>query len=154
MSYCWTMSLNRSTTPSGSRGTRTHKRVLLAACFQAVSGYSSSPSSSLSVGGEPCFQPDDFHKLLVAGVGIEPTPPGSEPSIATSSDHLAIKRETLTQYVRQSSGSRVRTRVARAKGRQPTVSRSPIKSALRESNPPVQLGRLMPLPIGQGHVSH
>ena len=27
-----------------------------------------------------------------------------------------------------------------------------VKSALRESNPPVQLGRLAPLPLGQGHV--
>ena len=27
-----------------------------------------------------------------------------------------------------------------------------MKSALRESNPPVQLGRLAPLPLGQGHV--
>ena len=25
------------------------------------------------------------------------------------------------------------------------------ESALRESNPPVQLGRLVPLPLGQGH---
>lgn len=32
------------------------------------------------------------------------------------------------------------------------MSTDPIKSALRESNPPVQLGKLMPLPIGQGHV--
>jgi hypothetical protein len=39
------------------------------------------------------------------------------------------------------------------KARQPTVSRSPIdESALRESNPPNQLGRLEPLPLGQGHV--
>ena len=38
------------------------------------------------------------------------------------------------------------------KARQPTVSRSPtVRSALRESNPPGQLGRLAPLPLGQGH---
>ncbi len=45
-----------------------------------------------------------------------------------------------------SSGRRGRTSVAWFKARGPTASRSPItfQSALRESNPPVQLGRLMP----------
>ena len=55
-----------------------------------------------------------------AGVGIEPTPPGSEPGIATSSDYPAMCSLT--------------------------------KNAMRESNPPVQLGRLTPLPIGQWHM--
>ena len=40
----------------GSRGTRTHKRLLAATCFQ----------------DRLLIQPDDFRK--VAGVGIEPTP--------------------------------------------------------------------------------
>ncbi len=45
-----------------------------------------------------------------------------------------------------SSGRRNRTFVAWFKARRPTADRSPIRfqSALRESNPPVQLGRLMP----------
>ena len=52
-----------------------------------------------------------------AGVGIEPTPPGSKPGITTSSDYPAI-----------------------------------FKSALRESNPPRQVGSLEPLPLGQEHL--
>ena len=56
----------------------------------------------------------------------------------------------------RSSGRRGRTSVSWVKARRPTASRSPItsstRSALRESNPPSQLGRLGPLPIGQGHV--
>ena len=63
-----------SSPASGSRGTRTHKRDVPAACFQ----------------DRFLIQPDDFRKLSVAGVGIEPTPPGSEPSIATSSDYPAM----------------------------------------------------------------
>src|SRR5208282_391341 len=44
------------------------------------------------------------------------------------------------------SGRRGRTFVFWFKARRPTADRSPIafQSALRESNPPVQLGRLMP----------
>ena len=51
-----------------------------------------------------------------------------------------------------SSGRRGRTSVAWFKARGPTASRSPIRfqSALRESNPPRQLGRLEPKPFGQG----
>src|SRR5579862_9336582 len=45
---------------SGSRGTRTHKRVSPATCFQ----------------DRFLIRPDDFRK--VAGAGIEPAPPGSE----------------------------------------------------------------------------
>ena len=62
-----------SSPASGSRGTRTHKRDVPAACFQ----------------DRFLIRPDDFRNLQVAGVGIEPTPPGSEPSIATSSDYPA-----------------------------------------------------------------
>src|SRR5882672_5421959 len=51
-------------------------------------------------------------------------------------------------------GRRSRTFVSWFKARQHAVSPSPItKSVLRESNPPRQLGRLAPLPLGQGHVS-
>jgi hypothetical protein len=55
------------------------------------------PSSSLSLGGKPCFQSDDFRNLQAAGVGIEPTPPGSEPSIATSSDYPAMVVRQVTR---------------------------------------------------------
>ena len=51
------------------------------------------------------------------------------------------------------SGRGNRTPIAWFKARKRTVSPSPLmQSALRESNPPVQLGRLVPEPIGQGHV--
>ena len=54
-----------------------------------------------------------------------------------------------------SSGRRSRTSVSWFKARRPTASRSPsivFQSALWESNPPRQLGRLAPLPLGQGHA--
>ena len=74
-----------SSSPSGSRGTRTHKRVFLAACFQ----------------DRFLIRPDDFRSLRVAGVGIEPTPPGSEPSIATSSDYpaMVVRQMTRSQLI-------------------------------------------------------
>lgn len=59
MSSCWTMSPSCLSSPSGSRGTRTHKRAAPAACFQ----------------DRFLIRPDDF-RGQVAGVGIEP---GTEP---------------------------------------------------------------------------
>jgi hypothetical protein len=73
--------------PSGSRGTRTHKRDVPAACFQ----------------DRFLIQSDDFRKQQVAGVGIEPTPPGSEPSIATSSDYPATSVCRMTRCSTNSS---------------------------------------------------
>ena len=68
---------------------------------------------------------------------------------ATTPDHLV----SLTQFLRKGSGSRYRTRVSWFKARRPTISRSPIgRSAMRESNPPRQVGSLAPLPLGQGHT--
>lgn len=61
------------------------------------------PSSSLSLGGTPCFRPGDFRDLQGAGVGIEPTPPGSEPSIATSSDYPAMTMRRMTRSRLRSS---------------------------------------------------
>lgn len=89
MSSCWTMSPSYLSSPSGSRGTRTHKRAATAACFQ----------------DRFLIRPDDFRNRQVAGVGIEPTPPGSEPSIATSSDNPAMDVRRRTQL----SGQRSRT---------------------------------------------
>ena len=54
------MSPNRSSVSSGSRGTRTHKRVVPAACFQ----------------DRFLIRPDDFREFQIAGAGIEP---GTEP---------------------------------------------------------------------------
>ena len=53
-----------------------------------------------------------------------------------------------------SSGRRGRTFVAWFRARKPTTSRSPIvfQSALWELNPPRQLGRLEPQPLGQGRT--
>ena len=89
-----------------------------------------------------------------AGVGIEPTPPGSEPGIATSSDYPAmcsgcVRRPEMSlslSFVAPLQPSDLRCRVV-------TTFRTSEKNAMRESNPPVQLGRLTPLPIGQWHVS-
>src|SRR4030042_3819650 len=55
-SSCWTM-----TPKSGSRGTRTHKRLLAATCFQ----------------DRLLIRPDDF-RIQTAGAGIEPTRRRSE----------------------------------------------------------------------------
>ncbi len=99
MSSCWTMSPNRSSVASGSRGTRTHKRDAPAACFQ----------------DRFLIQPDDF-RIQVAGVGIEPTPPGSEPSVTASSNYPARRSRAKGQESRAGqevhiiiSGSRLST---------------------------------------------
>ena len=68
---------------------------------------------------------------------------GSKPRISTSRNYPAMRRGT--------GGTRTHARVLNKHllCRRATV---PVKSALWESNPPVQLGRLTPLPIGQGHM--
>ena len=75
--------------PSGSRGTRTHKRDVPAACFQ----------------DRFLIQSDDFRDFQIAGVGIEPTPPGSEPSATTSSSYPAMNVLRMTR--RSSRSSRI-----------------------------------------------
>jgi hypothetical protein len=126
--------------PSGSRGTRTHKRVVPAACFQ----------------DRFLIQSDDFRDFQIAGVGIEPTPPGSEPSIATSSDYPAMTVSTDTINLERFANCEGRNRtcelVVQSHGFLPAETTSQWESALRESNPPVQGGSLAPLPLGQGHV--
>jgi hypothetical protein len=67
-SSCWTM----SPFVSGSRGTRTHKRVSPATCFQ----------------DRLLIRPDDF--LELRGLESNQRPPGSEPGVATSSNHPAV----------------------------------------------------------------
>lgn len=106
-----------------------------------------------------CFQdrflirPDDFRAFNQApGVGIEPTASWFR---ARRHYQQQLPRNTSwTPLVRKGSGRGSRTPIAWFKARKRTVGPSPlVQSALRESNPPVQLGRLVPEPIGQGHVS-
>ena len=121
---------------SGSRGTRTHNGKA-AACFQ----------------DRFLIRPDDFRAFNQApGVGIEPTASWFR---ARRHYQQQLPRNTSwTPLVRKGSGRGNRTPIAWFKARRRTISPSPlVQSALRESNPPVQLGRLVPEPIGQGHVS-
>jgi hypothetical protein len=87
MSSCWTMSPMVWFASSGSRGTRTLKRVALAACFQ----------------DRFLNHSDDFRNRQAAGVGIEPTPPGSEPSVTASSNYPAMNARRMTRCPSRSS---------------------------------------------------
>ena len=89
-----------SSVVSGSRGTRTHKRLSAATCFR----------------DRLLILPDDFRDRELRGQDSNLRTRDSKSRISTDRNYPA----------------------------------SP--SALRELNPPVQLGRLVPLPIGQGHV--
>ena len=109
-----------------------------------------------------CFQdrflirPDAF-RLQAAGAGIEPTLRRSERPVLPLDDPASFASPRHACPL-ESSGRRCRTSASWFNARWPPVSRSPIlkcrKSALWESNPPRQLGRLEPLPLGQGHVSN
>lgn len=134
--------------------------------------------------------------IPIAGAGIEPAPPGSEPSVTASSNYPAdvLREESPESRVRfaqilnpcpwplasdsnlRGQESNLRTRRSKRRistsrnypaskegrvGLEPThwcltgtcsAAELPTQSALRESNPPVQLGRLAPLPLGQGHM--
>src|SRR6185369_9761669 len=110
---------------SGSRGTRTHNGIT-APVFET--GSSSGRMTSV---------------YQVAGAGIEPTPERSERPVLPLDDPASITK------VR---GAGLEPASPLFKARQPAVSRSPnAQSALRESNPPRQVGSLTPLPLGQGH---
>ena len=93
---------------SGSRGTRTHKRVSPATCFQ----------------DRLLIRPDDFLKLR--GLESNQRPSGSEPDVATSSNHPAVLSTIRASRSPKGSGRRDRTFTDCFKGRRPTVSRSPI----------------------------
>jgi hypothetical protein len=121
-------------------------------------------SNPQSAAADTCFQdrlliqPDDFQvcdSSKFRGLESNQRPLGSEPSVTTSSNCPGAKSIFKTNGGPSSSGRRGRTFVSWFKARQPTASRSPItftQSALRESNPPFQFGRLTPLPLGQGHI--
>lgn len=91
-----------------------------------------------------------------AEAGIEPTRRRSEHLILPLDDS-AVSMHRASRPTVSNSGRRTRTFTTCFKGRRPTVSRPPIldsgpRSALRESNPPCQIGSLGPSPLGQGHV--
>ena len=90
----------------------------------------------------------------IAGVGIEPTiswvrarccyqqqPPRS----VVSKQRLAFRKKVRGEGFEPSSP-------ASKAGSLPLADPRSLQNALWELNPPVQLGRLAPLPLGQGHV--
>ena len=84
------------------------------------------------------------------GAGIEPTPPGSKPGIATNRNCPGVRGEGIEPPSPASeAGSR-----PLADPRVFLISSSPLQSALRELNSPHLLGRQVPLPLGQEHVVH
>ena len=127
---------------SGSRGTRTHN------------GFHSSPV---------------FNRCSTTAARAFSLNAGRRPGLASSrvtSNSCGGRNRTCRLVVQSNGFLPTETTPHRAKGRaglEPTqwcltgtcsATELPtqIKSALRESNPPVQLGRLAPLPLGQGHV--
>ncbi len=76
----------------------------------------------------------------------------SHPTVRRPRIGLLIETLLVSSQVR---GGGIEPPSPGSKPGRPTTSRSPIialQSALRESNPPRQLGRLAPLPLGQGHI--
>ena len=108
---------------SGSRGTRTHNGVT-APVFKT--GSSSGRMTSV---------------YQVAGAGIEPTPERSERPVLPLDDPASLSKVRGAGLEPASPGSKP--------GSLPLAD--PRISALRESNPPCQVGSLAPLPLGQGH---
>jgi hypothetical protein len=110
---------------SGSRGTRTHNGVT-APVFET--GSSSGRMTSV---------------YQVAGAGIEPTSGRSECPVLPLDDPASITKVRGAGLEPASPGSKP--------GSLPLADPRSNQSALRELNPPRQLGRLAPLPLGQGH---
>ena len=126
VSSCWTM----SPFAGGSRGTRTHKSHARPTVFKT--GSSSGRMTSVRSCGS-------WNRTNIK------TFRASRPTVRRSRNMLF------------SSGGRNRTYDSWFKVRQHYHQRRPrnglhFKSALRELNPPRQLGRLAPLPLGQGHT--
>ena len=86
MSSCWTMSPNVRRQRAEAVGLEPTSGMFPPPVFKT--GSSSSRMTSVN---------------NAAGVGIEPTPPGSEPSIATSSDYPAISICRMTRCSTNSS---------------------------------------------------
>lgn len=90
----------------------------------------------------------------IAGVGIEPTPSWfrarrcyqqQPPRSVVSHQRLSFRKKVRGEGFEPPSP-------ASKTGSLPLADPRSLKNALRESNPPVQLGRLAPLLLGQGHV--
>ena len=126
-----------SSSRSGRRGTRTPKRLAPPPVFKTGS----------SSGRMPSVSPNKLR-----GLESNQRPPGSEPGVTTNSNYPGSSRHTISKEAR---GEGVEPPSPGSKpGGLPLTDPRSRKSALRESNPPRQLGRLEPLPLGQGHVSN
>ena len=88
------------------------------------------------------IRPDDF-RFQVAGAGIEPTSGRSECPVLPLDDPAVTTKVRGAGLEPASPGSKP--------GSLPLADPRTNQSALWESNPPRQLGRLAPLPLGQGH---
>ena len=141
-SSCWTMSPFRKAEAVGLEPT---SGAEAATCFQ----------------DRLLIRPDDFRCTTLSkfrGLESNQRPPGSEPGVTTSSNCpgsvLSIKTRRAFAKVR-GEGFEPPLPGSKPGGlplADPRVMFQHAQSALRESNPPGQLGRLAPLPLGQGHV--
>lgn len=119
----------------GSRGTRTHNG-LTRACFQ----------------DRALIRSDDF-RLQVAGAGIEPTSGRSEgPVLPVRRPRISCAFWTIAKCERFGKKELNPHPLLQRQVAYHLADPRKNESALRESNPPFQLGRLAPLPLGQGHI--
>ena len=118
MSSCWTMSPNVRRQRAEAVGLEPTSGMFPPPVFKT--GSSSSRMTSVN---------------NAAGVGIEPTPPGSEPSIATSSDYPAIG-------VRQMTRPRLRCSQIAGAGIEPAPPGSKPSIAANSDYPAMEEGRV------------
>ena len=141
---------------SGSRETRTHKRLFVATCFQ----------------NRVLIQPDDLRPLSCGSWnrtnGLLVQSQASLPAATVPHCHCSLFNDThCGAWFAESCGGRNRTYASWFKARhhyQQQLPRSTFEnllsccvdihseSALRESNPPRRFGRTEPLPLGQEHL--
>lgn len=118
---------------SGSRETRTHKSRSRPPVFKT------GPSSSRMTSVLFKLRELESNQRL----------PGSEPGVTTNSNYPAVF-VVLKHSVRESH--RAPPEGWSCEFQRPTPRLRAGESALRESNPPRQVGSLEPLPLGQGHI--
>ena len=122
---------------SGSRGTRTHKRREAATCFQ----------------DRLLIRPDDFRIGSSSG-GWNRTNGllvQSQASLPAATTPKSIAYSTRAQLRRARGEGLEPPRPGSKPGGLPLADPR-LECALRESNSPIQLGRLAPLPLGQEHI--